>query len=140
AQVLLAEIGGNLYGRRETAIERYRRLLLDAAEDEFLRSLVEHDQIVGNGFSLRVFQRDVAAFAIKQTKFERNHPWLLRALTRCWWSHLLDIEGVSLGLGIIGAAHCKLRRTGLAVPARELREIARVRVGKAFQEVLDGGG
>ena len=53
---------------------------------------------------------------------------------------LCDIEPVGLGARIVMRRHHDFRRSGLRVPAHELRKVAPADIGEALHELLDRRG
>ncbi len=139
-EIVAAQIGFEPDRRREAAIDRQHRTLGNAGEGDGFRRPVEHQHAVLEACARHGCKRQIAAVLADQAEIERDHHRLFVRLARRRRKALLAFERVGLGVGIEAAGNRHLRRAGLAVPAHELRQVARTRIGEALDELLDGGG
>ena len=135
-QLLIAPLIFQFHWRREFAQQRRHRLEVDIIKDKglFRLSDVQH----GIHRMTAFLQRDHFAFVIIQFDCKRNMQRLFFCLIRRSWRALADGQGVLLGFRIIVVFDGHNRRTGLAVPTAEMREIDIRRIFHRLNKVVAG--
>ena len=135
-QLLIAPLIFQFHWRREFAQQRRHRLKVDIIKDKGLFRLgdVQHRIHRMTAF----LQRDHFAFVVIQFDGKRNMQRLFFCLIRRSRRTLADGQGVLLSFRIIVVFDGHNRRTGLAVPTAEMREIDIRRIFHRLHKVVAG--
>ena len=114
-------------GRGKAAQDGRNGFGVNVDEGERFAFLCQHDGTgTGHGrLFVRQLQRQILAVNAQQSQGDRNNKRLLDRLTRRWPTALRQCEGVSTGCRVVCAQGLHARRTGLGIPAFELRQQAR---------------
>ena len=113
---------------------------LDVAEAHDMAALADMDDAVLDGGAVDMAIVDVLAVAADQAEGQRDVHQPLAAFRRRRRHRLLDLDDVFVRLLVVRGGHRQVRRAGLMVPERELREVAAGHVLEHFQEILDRRG
>ncbi|MNP23228.1 hypothetical protein D3C76_1159300 [compost metagenome] len=137
-QLLIAPLVLQLNRRGEFAQQRRHRLEVDVIKDEGLFGLGHVQHVMHRMTAL--LQRDHFAFVIVQLDGKRNMQRVLLFLLGRRRRALADGQGVLLGFRVVVVFDGHNRRTGLAVPAAEVRQIDIRGIFHRLHEVVAGGG
>src|SRR5262249_17817921 len=102
-QILITDIDCQAHWRREAAIDRRHRTLLDPGEDIGGGRLIEREKAALDRRSVSPLQWNVAPVRPDEPGDKRGHHRLLRGLAWRWRQRLRKIETVGLGARIVSA-------------------------------------